>query len=152
MVSARARRHEVAYARSRGVSSRRDCANAQRLKCLTVVDEYTRECLAIDVAGSIRSPRVIEVLALPVSVYEAPAYLRSDNAPEFVATAVLRWLHTAQIETALIDPGKPRQNAADESFNRKLRDEYLSLQWFRNRIEAKVGITPWRCHYKANGL
>ena len=123
------------------------CANGQRLKCLTVVDEFTRECLAIDVAGSIRSPRVIEVLAQLVSVHGAPAYLRSDNGPEFVATAILRWLHTAQIETALIDPGKPWQNATDESFNGKLRDEYLSLQWFRNRIEAKVGIAQWRCHY-----
>jgi len=80
-------------------------------------------------------------------VHGAPAYLRSDNGPEFVATAILRWLHTAQIETALIDPGKPWQNATDESFNGTLRDEYLSLQWFRNRIEAKVGIAHWRCHY-----
>lgn len=128
------------------------CANGQRLKCLTVVDEFTCECRAIDVAGSIRSPRVIEVLAQLVSVHEAPAYLRSDNGPEFVATAVLRWLRTAQIETALIDPGKPWQNATDASFNGKLRDEYLSLQWFRNRIEAKVGIAQWRCHYKANRL
>ena len=90
---------------------------------------------------------MIEVLAQLVSVHGAPAYLRSDNGPEFVATAILRWLHTAQIETALIDPGKPWQNATDESFNGKLRDEYLSLQWFRNRIEAKVGIAQWRCHY-----
>ncbi|HSS93925.1 MAG TPA: IS3 family transposase [Candidatus Dormibacteraeota bacterium] len=123
------------------------CANGQRLKCLTVVDEFTRECLAIDVAGSIRSPRVIEVLAQLVSVHGAPTYLRSDNGPEFVATAILRWLHTAQIETALIDPGKPWQNATDESFNGKFRDEHLSLQWFRNRVEAKVGIDQWRRHY-----
>lgn len=70
-----------------------------------------------------------------------------DNGPEFVATAILRWLSTAQIETALIDPGKPWQNATDESFNGKFRDEYLSLQWFRNRIEAKVGIDQWRRQY-----
>jgi putative transposase len=56
-------------------------------------------------------------------------------------------LHSAQIETALIDPGKPWQNATDESFNGKFRDEYLSLQWFRNRVEAKVGIDQWRQHY-----
>ena len=59
--------------------------------------------------------------------------------PEFVAGAILRWLLQAQIETALIEPGKPWQNATDESFNGKLRDEYLSLQWFRNRVDAKVG-------------
>jgi putative transposase len=123
------------------------CANGQTLKCLTIIDEFTRECLAIDVAGSIRSGRVIEVLAQLVSVHGAPRHLRSDNGPEFVAGAILRWLQTAQIETALIDPGKPWQNGADESFNGKLRDEYLSLQWFRNRVEAKVGIEQWRRHY-----
>jgi len=123
------------------------CANGQTLKCLTVVDEWTRECLAIDVAGGIRSARVIEVLAQLVSVHGAPRYLRSDNGPEFVAFAILRWLADAQIETALIDPGKPWQNAMDESFNGKFRDEHLSLQWFRNRVEARVSIETWRRHY-----
>jgi putative transposase len=123
------------------------CANGQTLKCLTIVDEWTRECLAIDVAGGIRSGRVIEVLTLLVSVHGAPRYLRSDNGPEFVATAILRWLADEGIDTALIDPGKPWQNATDESFNGRLRDEYLSLQWFRNRIDAKVGIEQWRRHY-----
>src|SRR5712671_2518930 len=123
------------------------CADGRTLKCLTVIDEFTRECLAIDVAGGIRSGRVIEVLTQLVSVHGAPRHLRSDNGPEFVAGAILRWLHTAQIETALIDPGKPWQNGADESFNGKLRDEYLSLQWFRNRVDAKVGTEQWRRHY-----
>jgi putative transposase len=123
------------------------CANGQKLKCLTVVDEFTRECLAIDVAGSIRSGRVIEILTQLVSLHGAPRYLRSDNGSEFVACAILRWLQDAQIETALIDPGKPWQNATDESFNGKLRDEYLGLQWFRNRTEARVGIEQWRQHY-----
>src|SRR2546427_3558145 len=114
---------------------------------LTVIDEFTRECLAIDVAGGIRSGRVIEVLAQLVSVQGAPRHLRSDNGPEFVATAILRWLQTAQIETAFIDPGKPWQNGADESFNGKFRDQHLSLQWFRNRADAKVSIEQWRRHY-----
>jgi putative transposase len=70
-----------------------------------------------------------------------------DNGPEFVAGAILRWLHEAGIETALIDPGKPWQNGADESFNGKFRDEFLTLQWFRNRVDAKVAITQWRRHY-----
>ena len=100
------------------------CANGQTLKCLTIIDEFTRECFAIDVAGGIRSGRVIELLAQLVNIHGAPRHLRSDNGPEFVARAILRWLHTAQIETALIDPGKPWQNGADESFNGKLRDEY----------------------------
>lgn len=123
------------------------CANGQHLKCLTVVDEYTRECLAIDVAGSIRSGRVIEVLSKLVSVHGAPRYLRSDNGPEFVSRAVLRWLHSANIDTAAIDPGKPWQNGLNESFNGKFRDECLSMQWFKNRIDAKILIDGFRREY-----
>ena len=83
------------------------------------------------------------------SVHGAPRYLRSDNGSEFVAGAILRWLDAAQIETALIEPGKPWQNGADESFNGKFRDEHLSVQWFRNRVEARVAIEQWRQHYNA---
>jgi transposase InsO family protein len=79
------------------------CANGQTPKCLTIVDEWTRECLAIDVAGGIRPGRVLEVLAQLVSVHGAPRVLRSDNAPEFVARAVLQWLTEAAIETALAE-------------------------------------------------
>ncbi len=122
-------------------------AGKQTLKCLTVVDEFTAECLAIDVGGSIRSARVIEVLAKLVSERGAPRYLRSDNGPEFVSAAVLRWLAEAEIGTAHIDPGKPWQNGNNESFNGKFRDECLSVEWFRNRTEAKVVIEAWRVHY-----
>ena len=83
------------------------CANGQQLKCLTVVDEFTHESLAIDVAGSIRSARVIDVLTRLISVHGAPVYLRSDSGPEFVRNAILQWLADARIETAIIDPGKP---------------------------------------------
>ena len=123
------------------------CADGRALKCLTIVDEFTRECLAIDVAGSIRSGRVIDVLGQLVSLHGAPRYLRSDNGPECIATALLRWLQTAKIDTAFIDPGKPWQNGTDESFNGKFRNECLSLEWFRNRMEAKIGIERWRRHY-----
>ncbi len=122
------------------------CANGQQLKCLTVIDEWTRECLAIDVQGSIRSRRVIDVLSQLISVHGAPRHLRSDNGPEFVSRALLRWASEAGIDTALIDPGKPWQNGSDESFNGKLRDECLNLEWFRNRIEAKIVIEAWRQH------
>ena len=98
-------------------------ATGQQLKCLTVIDEYTRECLAIDVAGSIRSKRVIEVLSRLVSVHGAPLFMRSDNGPEFVSQAILEWIASAGIATVLNDPGKPWQNGADESFNGKFRDE-----------------------------
>jgi putative transposase len=120
------------------------CANGQQLKCLTVVDEFTRECLAIDVAGSIRSGRVIEVLSKLVSVHGRPRYLRSDNGPEFVSRAVLKWLTQANIDTAHIDPGKPWQNGNNESFNGKFRDECLSMEWFKNRIDAKIVIEQFR--------
>ena len=123
------------------------CANGQQLKCLTVVDEFTRECLAIDVAGSIRSGRVIEVLSRLVSVHGSPRYLRSDNGPEFVSRAILRWLNQANIGTAHIDPGKPWQNGNNESFNGKFRDECLSMEWFRNRIDAKIVIEQFRRQY-----
>ncbi len=125
------------------------CANAQTLKCLTVIDEFTRECLAIDVAGSIRSARVIEVLARLISDHGAPRYLRSDNGPEFVSRAILEWLAQNSVQTALIDPGKPWQNGMDESFNGRFRDECLSLEWFRSRRESKVIIETWRRHYNA---
>ena len=123
------------------------CANGQQLKCLTIVDEFSRECLAIDVAGSIRSGRVIDVLSKLVSVHGVPKYLRSDNGPEFVSRAILRWLNGAEIDTAHIDPGKPWQNGSNESFNGKFRDECLSMEWFTNRIDAKIFIENWRRHY-----
>jgi len=123
------------------------CANGQQLKCLTVIDEFTREALAIDVAGSIRSARVKEVLAKLISVHGAPRYLRSDNGSEFLSRAILRWLAQEKIETALIEPGKPWQNGTNESFNGKFRDECLSMEWFRNRVDAKIVIESWRRHY-----
>jgi putative transposase len=126
------------------------CANGQKLKCLTVVDEWTRECLALDVAGSFRARRVVEVLARLASLHGAPVYVRSDNGPEFVSKALLRWVTDERIETAFIDPGKPWQNGTDESFNGRFRDECLSLEWFRSRAEATPLIEQWRRHY--NGV
>lgn len=123
------------------------CANGQQLKCLTIVDEYTRECLAIDVAGSIRSGRVIDVLSRLMSERGMPKVLRSDNGPEFVSEAILRWALRCGLDSALIDPGKPWQNGTNESFNGKFRDECLSMEWFRSRAEAKVLIELWRQHY-----
>jgi len=114
------------------------------VKCLTIVDEGSRECLAIDVAGSIRSGRVIEVLQGLVAKHGAPRHLRSDNGPEFVAYAVQDWLRETKIETAYIQPGKPWQNGLNESFNGRLRDECLNAEWFTSRAEAKVLIEDFR--------
>jgi putative transposase len=126
------------------------CADGRQIKCLTIIDEWTRECLAIDVAGSIRAKRVVDVLARLVSVHGAPRHLRSDNGPEFVSKAILQWTGAEGIDTAFIDPGKPWQNGPDESFNGRLRDECLSMEWFRSRAEAAAVIETWRRHY--NGV
>jgi putative transposase len=123
------------------------CANGQQLKCLTVTDEFTKEGLAIEVDGRIRSAGVIEVLSRLVSQRGAPRFMRSDNGPEFVSRALLKWILDQGVETALIEPGKPWQNGTTESFNGKFRDECLSLEWFRSRAEAKIVIESWRRHY-----
>lgn len=123
------------------------CANGQKIKCLTIVDEYTRECLAIEVAGTIRSKQVIETLSRLMSMRGVPSYLRSDNGPEFVSNALMKWAKESRLEVILIEPGKPWQNGKNESFNGKFRDECLSMEWFRNRLEAKVVIEDWRQHY-----
>jgi putative transposase len=85
--------------------------------------------------------------AADVSECGAPLYLRSDNGPEFVARALLKWIVDQGIETALIDPGKPWQNGVSESFNGKFRDECLSMEWFLSRAQAKVMIEAWRPHF-----
>jgi len=122
-------------------------ADGRSLKCLTVLDEWTRECLAIDVGSGIRAARVVEVLARIASLRGAPRYLRCDNGPEFVSRALLRWMTKEGIETAFIDPGKPWQNGTNESFNGRFRDECLSMEWFRSRTEARAIIETWRRHY-----
>ena len=90
-------------------------ASGQQIKCLTLIDEFTRECLAIDAAGSIRSARVIEVLARLISERGAPRYLRSDNGPEFVSHAILEWFGNAKIETRRrhYDHVRPHQSLKD---------------------------------------
>ena len=123
------------------------CANGQKLKCLTVIDEFTRECLAIEADGSIRSTRVIEVLTKLICIHGAPKMLRSDNGPEFVSGAIQEWLREEGIQTAYIAPGKPWQNGSNESFNGRFREECLNLEWFQNRREAKVIIEAYRRHY-----
>jgi putative transposase len=123
------------------------CANGQQVKLLTVVDEYTRESLVIQVATSIKSRAVIEVLTRLVAERAVPAYLRSDNGSEFVATRVKEWLKQKGIQTLYIEPGSPWQNARGESFNGRLRDECLNVEWFRNLREAGAVIETWRRHY-----
>jgi putative transposase len=112
-----------------------------------VIDEWTRECLAIDVGAGIRASRVVDVLSRLVSVRGAPRHLRSDNGPEFISKALPNWKTEQGVECAFIDPGKPWQNGTNESFNGRFRDECLSSEWFRNRTEARCIIESWRRQY-----
>lgn len=121
--------------------------DGRALKLLCVIDEYTRECLAIEVGARLRSQDVILVLSRLMRLYGKPAYIRSDNGAEFTAAKVMRWLRDQAIGPAFITPGSPWQNGFVESFNGKLRDELLNREWFRSRMEAKVLIEQWRLFY-----
>lgn len=123
------------------------CANGQRLKILTLIDECTRESLAIEVATRMNAQQVIQVLERVIGVRGTPVYIRSDNGPEFIARAVQRWLKQRYVQTAYIEPGSPWQNAYGESFNGRLRDECLNMEWFRNLQEAQVVIAGWHRQY-----
>lgn len=120
------------------------CGNGQALKALTVVDEWTRECLAIEVGTSIDAVRVIGVLQRLFGAHGAPQVLRSDNGPEFIARALRIWALASGSETATIDPGKPWQNGSVESFHSTLRRECLDAEWFANLREARILIEQYR--------
>jgi transposase InsO family protein len=117
------------------------------LRLLTIVDEYTRECLAIEVARSLRADDVIFRLTDLFVEHGQPAYLRSDNGPEFTAKAVRQWLKQLGIGPLFIEPGSPWENGYNESFNGKLRDELLNGEIFYTVREAQVLIEGWRQHY-----
>jgi len=117
------------------------------VKFLTVEDEYTRECLAIEVERSIRSTEVIETLRYLFEVRGAPQHIRSDNGPEFIAKALRAWLAESGVKTLYIEPGSPWQNGFNESFNGKLRDELLNGELFMSLTEAKVVTEDWRMAY-----
>ena len=121
--------------------------DGRALKLLTVLDEHTRECLAIEVARNIRSHDVLEVLADLFARHGPPEYLRSDNGPEFTAKLVRRWLGRVGVETLFIEPGSPWENGYNESFNGKLRDELLNGEIFCSLAEAAVLVEQWRREY-----
>jgi putative transposase len=125
-------------------------ANGRPLKILTLIDEYSRECLAIDVERSIRSIDVLQRLAELFLERGAPEYIRSDNGPEFTAILIRNWLDLLEVETLFIEPGSPWENGYVESFNGRLRDEYLNGEIFYTLKEAKVLIERWRREY--NGV
>jgi len=117
------------------------------LKLLNVIDEYTRECLSIDVSRNIDADKVVTCLERLAQERGAPAYLRFDHGPEFIAYAVADWCRFNKTGTVFIDPGSPWQNAWVESFNGRLRDEFLNGQIFEHVLEAQVLIEGWRIEY-----
>jgi putative transposase len=122
-------------------------ANGRWFKTLSVLDEFTRECLAIHVGQSIRAPDVIALLGKVIARRGAPAFLRSDNGSEFTATAVMGWLHSRQVGPSFIAPGHPWQNGYIESFHSRFRDECLNREWFQSGAEAAYVIERWRQQY-----
>ncbi len=121
--------------------------DGRAFRMLTVIDEYTRECLAIEVDRRIRSGDVLQVLTNLFTRYGPPDYIRSDNGSEFTAQAVRDWLPRVGVKTLYIEPGSPWENGYNESFNGKLRDELLNGEIFYTLKEAEVLIEQWRNHY-----
>jgi len=121
--------------------------DGRRLRMLTLIDEYTRECLAIRVARGLRSDEVIETLADVMLWRGIPEHVRSDNGPEFVAKELRQWLGKLGTGTLFIEPGSPWENGYCESFNGKLRDECLNGEIFYSLKEAQVVIERWRVEY-----
>ena len=122
-------------------------ANGKAFKILNIIDEYTRECLAILVARKIKSQDVIDLLFHLFLFHGIPGHIRSDNGPEFTARAVRKWLARVGVKTLFIEPGSPWENGYIESFNGKLRDELLNREIFTTLEEAKILIEQWRKEY-----
>jgi putative transposase len=122
-------------------------ATGRGIRLLTMVDGFTRECPAIEVAPSLSSQRVTRVLERVITQRGAPASLRCDNGPEFTSRHFLQWCEERQIEVVHIQPGKPMQNGYVESFNGRVRDECLNVNWFLNPEDAKRKIERWRNEY-----
>ena len=122
-------------------------ADGRAFRMLTIIDEYTRECLAILVARKIKAQDVIDVLFELFIFRGIPKHIRSDNGPEFTAKAVRKWLERLGVKTLFIEPGSPWENGYIESFNGKLRDELLNREIFTTLTEAKVLIEEWRKEY-----
>lgn len=121
--------------------------DGRAFKVLTMVDEYTRECLATDTARHLTSDDLLERLCWLMTTRGVPKHVRSDNGPEFTAKAVREWLRRVGVATLYIEPGSPWENGYVESFNGKLRDELLNREIFYSLKEAQVLIERWRREY-----
>ena len=122
-------------------------ANGSRFRILTLIDEYTRQCLALHAGRTIRATDAIKVIEKAMETYGAPAHLRNDNGPEFIACSLQEWLKQRAIKTLYITPGSPWEQAWIESFHDKLRDELLNREWFTMLPEAQCLLNQWRWEY-----
>jgi putative transposase len=122
-------------------------SNGRSIKWLSVVDEFTRECLALEVSRSMSSGDVIDVLSELMAIRGVPGHVRCDNGPEFIALALRGWLELSGVKTLYIEPGSPWQNGYAESFHSRLRDELLETEVFETLKEAKDLATAWRLDY-----
>ena len=122
-------------------------ANGRSIKILSIVDEFTRECLALPVSRKLKSTEVLDVLADLFVIRGIPKCIRSDNGPEFVAKAIQNWLKKAGVETLYITPGSPGENGFVESFHSRLRDELLNLEVFDNVPHAQALAAAWKNDY-----
>ena len=121
--------------------------NGRKVRMLVVIDEFTRECLALDVAKHFKGEDVVEVLRYLFAVRGCPDYIRSDNGPEFVSKAVVKWLDMSGVDTLYVAPGSPWENGYVESFNSKLRDEFLNRELFLHIDELRYVADRWRMDY-----
>lgn len=121
--------------------------DGRRLKVMPIVDEYSRECLALEMERSITAEGVVGILEGLFAERGEPAYIRSDNGPEFIAEAIKSWLAASGVKTLYIEPGAPWENAYSETFISRLRDELLNRELFANLKEAKVLAKDYREHY-----
>jgi putative transposase len=121
--------------------------DGRRLKIMPIVEEYSRECLALEVERSITAEDVVKTLDRLFTERGAPSFIRSDNGPEFIAEAVKRWLEVSGVKTLYVEPGAPWENAYSETFISRMRDELLDREVFANLKEAKVLAEDYREHY-----
>jgi putative transposase len=121
--------------------------DGRALKWLSVVDEYTRECLVLEVRRSLTAAGVIEAIGEAMKRMGAPRHIRSDNGPEFIAKALKSWLSRAKVETLYVEPGSPWQNGYAESFHARLRDELLEQELWTSVEEAKLLSRRWQWEY-----
>jgi transposase InsO family protein len=126
--------------------------DGRAIKCLSIVDEFTRECLELEIARSLKGKDVLNSLSRLIGERGAPKHIRSDNGSEFIAEEVKNWMKSLGVDTLYIAPGAPWQNGYAESFHSRLRDEFLEMNYFNNLAEAKALAGLWKEEYNTKRL